>query len=134
MKKVILIGLLFASLLAACGGSSTASLVGPTWTVTSLSGATLVPDAKITAVFSGDGHMSGSGGCNTYSAGYKVSGSTLTISSPNATMMSCSMPVDQQESNYFYLLEAAGSYEIKGSDLTIKASTGETILKYTSTQ
>ena len=47
-------------------------------------------------------------------------------------MMACSQPVDEQESNYFYLLEAAGAYEIKGYELTNKATTYETILKYTS--
>ena len=34
--------------------------------------------------------------------------------------------------NTFYLLEAAGAYGIKGSEPTIKATTYETILKYTS--
>ena len=46
--------------------------------------------------------------------------------------MNCSEMVDQQESDYFYLLEGTGTYEIKGDKLTIKDSNGQTTLEYTS--
>lgn len=133
MKRVVLIGILLAVILAACGGGAPAPLTGTTWTLTSMYQATLLPDAKITAVFDSNGQLSGTGGCNNYSAGYEISGSNLTVSSPNSTVMSCTEPVDKQESAYFYLLEASGAYEIKGSELTIKDGTGETILKYNAT-
>ncbi len=130
MKRVLLIGVL-AFLLAACGGSA-ASLAGPTWTVTSMPGVDVQPTVTITAVFGSDGMVTGSGGCNNYNAAYTVSGSSLTIQSPAATMMSCPEDINQQESDYFYLLEGAGAYEIKGNKLTIKDSGGQALLEYTS--
>ena len=55
MKRVLLIGLILAVLLAACGGSAT-SLTGTTWTVTSLQGVGVDPTVKITAIFGTDGN------------------------------------------------------------------------------
>lgn len=130
MRRVLLIGVL-AILLAACGGS-TASLAGPTWTVTAMPGVDVQPTVTITALFGSDGMVSGSGGCNNYSAAYTVNGSSLTIQAPAATMMSCSEEINQQESDYFFLLEDAGAYEIKGDTLTIKDSDGQALLEYTS--
>lgn len=130
MKRILLIGLILSTMLAACGGSAT-PLTGTTWIVSSLAGVGVDPTVKITAVFGADGNITGSGGCNNYSAAYTTSGKDLTVQSPVATMMACSEVVDQQESQYFYLLEGTGAYEIKGNKLTIKDSTGQTTLEYT---
>jgi heat shock protein HslJ len=131
MKRVLLIGLILATMLAACGVSAP-SLTGVTWTVSSLAGVGVDPTVTITANFGADGNITGSGGCNNYSAAYTTSGKDLTVQSPVATMMACSEVVDQQESQYFYLLEGTGTYEIKGNKLTIKDSSGQTTLEYTS--
>lgn len=131
MKRVLLIGLILAVVLAACGGSA-ASLTGTTWTVTSLQGVGVDPTVKITAIFGTDGMISGSGGCNNYTAAYTTSGNNLTVQSPASTMMACSEVANQQESDYFYLLEGTGTYEIKGDKLTIKDSSGQTTVEYTS--
>lgn len=134
MKEVILIAIMLGILLTACRGKDlTGALVGPTWTLTSVSGGRPAPAAKITAVFSSDGHVSGSGGCNAYSARYKVWASTLTISSLKATTMRCSPAVDKQESDYFRRLEGPTAYGIEGSELTITISS-ESMLTYTSRQ
>ncbi len=126
-KQVLLFILILTLLLASCGGSA-ASLTGGVWTVTSLQG--VKPDVSITATFGTDGKISGFGGCNNYSAGYTVDGSSLTVSSPESTLMACSELADEVESDYFYLLEASGAYEIKGDKLTIKDSSGQEIIEY----
>lgn len=130
MKRAFLILLVLAMVLAACG--SAPSLTGVTWTVTSLAGVNIDPTVTITAVFGTDGKITGSGGCNNYTAAYTTNGNSLTIESPASTMMSCSEVVDQQESQYFYLLEGTGTYEIRGDKLTIKDSSGQTTLEYKS--
>lgn len=130
MKRAILITLIVVALLAAC--SSATSLTGPTWTVTSLSGVGVDPTVAITAVFGADSRITGSGGCNNYTAAYTTDGSSITIESPAATEMACSELANQQESEYFYLLEGTGSYEIRGDKLTIKDSSGQTTIEYTS--
>lgn len=131
MKKAVLMALILVALLAACSGSAT-SLMGPTWTVTSLTGVGVDPTVTITAVFGSDGKITGSGGCNNYTAAYTVDGSSITIESPAATQMACAEIANQQESEYFYLLEGTGTYEIRGDKLTIKDSSGQTTIEYTS--
>lgn len=130
MKKHVILGVVvLAVMLAACSGSS--SLTGVTWTVTAMPGVDIDPTVPITAVFGADGQVTGSGGCNNYSAAYTTSGSNLTVSSPMSSMMSCNEGVDQQESQYFYLLEGSGAYEIKGNTLTLKDSSGQKTIEYT---
>ena len=97
-----------------------------------MAGVGIDPTVTITANFGADGNITGSGGCNNYSAAYTTSGKDLTVQSPVSTMMACSEVANQQESQYFYLLEGTGTYEIKGDKLTIKDSSGQTTLEYTS--
>ncbi|MEZ4768260.1 MAG: META domain-containing protein [Caldilineales bacterium] len=130
MKRTILLCLVLAALVSACGGAT--PLTGTAWTVSALSGVSVDPTVPMTGVFGSDGQLTGSGGCNNYTAAYTTSGKDLTIESPVSTTMACTETVDQQESEYFYLLENSSTYEIKGSTLTIKDSTGQTILEYTS--
>ena len=86
----------------------------------------------MTGTFGTDGKLTGSGGCNNYTANYTASGSNLTIDPPSSTMMTCTEVVNQQESEYLYLLENSSTYNIKGSTLTIMDSTGQAIIEYTS--
>lgn len=132
MKRTLALVLILIVLISACSSTSTASLTGVTWTVTSLSGVDVDPSVAMTGTFGTDGKLTGNGGCNEYSAGYTTSGKDLTISSPVSSTMACTEVVDQQESEYLYLLENSSTYEIKDSKLTIKDSTGQTIIEYTS--
>ena len=50
----------------------------------------VLPGTLLTTNFGASGGVSGSGGCNTYTASYQVSGSSLSISSPLATGKLCS--------------------------------------------
>lgn len=60
----------------ACTGSdqSGGELAGPTWTVTSLPGATIPAGLRIDATFREDGTVGGSDGCNRYGGPYSVTG------------------------------------------------------------
>jgi len=54
--------------------------------------------SKTTAIFGSNWKLSGSGGCNEYSAGYTTTASNgITITKPTSTMMACAEPVMQQE-------------------------------------
>jgi len=51
----------------------------------------------VTALFSADGNLSGTGGCNNYSTSYELSGDQLTVGSPIAsTMMACEKGMNQE--------------------------------------
>src|SRR6478609_2220195 len=105
-KTILLVGALGLALtLAACGsdgaGGSDASpsastgtnaLEGTSWTLTSYpaggTGATTTVPASVdvTANFD-DLLISGNGGCNTYSAAYKIDGDTIAVSPIRSTLI-----------------------------------------------
>jgi heat shock protein HslJ len=85
------------------------------------------------AVFGSNWKLSGTGGCNQYSAEYTTTASNgITITQPTSTMMACAEPVNQQETQYFSLLPTAAKYEISGDQLTLFNTTGTKILIYKS--
>jgi len=92
---------------------------------------TVIIGSVTTADFRTDGTLSGSGGCNQYSATYTVSGSAgITISQPITTLMACENNLMQQETQYLSLLQQAAKYEISGDQLTLFDSSGTKILIY----
>ena len=85
------------------------------------------------AVFGSNWKLSGTGGCNQYSAEYTTTASNgITITQPTSTMMACAEPVMQQETQYLSLLPTASKYEISGDQLTMFNSGGTKILIYKS--
>ncbi len=86
----------------------------------------------VTAIFSPEGILNGSGGCNVYSAGYTVEGNaTMQIQPPVSTLMACPQGMDQ-EVNYLAALGAAESYQITGVRLQIFYDIGTGVINYTS--
>jgi len=109
---------------------------GVEWRLTSyLNGAkvlTSVTGVKpVTALFDSSGKLSGSAGCNQYSATYTVAGTGITITQPISTLMACQEPVMQQESMYLADLTKASSYSnTPGDTLTFFDASGAVILVY----
>jgi len=130
--------------LAACssdGGSSPspsasadpgAALEGKTWLATEIAGVeALVKDAQVTAEFKA-GTVSGSGGVNTYSAGYTVTAPDgITVSQPAATLMAGPDDAMAQEAAYFAALAKAATFAVNGSELTLSDDAGSVLARYT---
>ncbi len=94
---------------------------------------TVITGSKTNAVFGSDWKLSGTGGCNQYSAGYTTTASNgITITKPSSTMMACENNLMQQETQYFSLLPTSAKYEISGGQLTLFNSAGTKILIYKS--
>lgn len=117
--------------------SSGPPLQGTTWFLESYFdgvGATvaLLPGTSITAVFDQGGQLSGSSGCNTYSANYTADGSSISIGPPSGTQSACAEPpgIMDQEADYLSVLPIASSYEISSSFLTIRDANGRVVLQY----
>lgn len=119
--------------------TTTLKLEGVSWKAVSLAdnkGAAqpLQPGAEITALFQG-GRIIGSAGCNNYSAPYKLSGTTLTISPAVATTRkACLQPVMQQETAYLTALVKAVAYKIEGDKLELRNASGGIIASYAAPQ
>jgi len=101
-------------------------LVDTTWGLTTYNngkGAMSSPLAgsDITAVFSADGNVSGSAGCNTYNATYKVDGVKLSVGPATSTKMACAEPkgIMEQETAYLAALQTAIRYEIEADELVL---------------
>jgi heat shock protein HslJ len=114
-------------------------LVGTTWQLTDYwdgQGATVaaLPGVPVTAVFGPDSVLTGSGGCNTYNAGYSlltIPGS-LTIAQPTATNMICTQPdtIMTQEQIVLSTLPTITSYQITNDRLELRDSNGRVVLWY----
>jgi heat shock protein HslJ len=91
---------------------------------------TVTGEKPVTAVFDASGVLSGSGGCNQYSATYKVTGTSISITPPITTLMACPEPIMQQETMYLAHLTKASSYNSLGDTLTFFDASGATILVY----
>jgi heat shock protein HslJ len=76
---------------------------------------------QITLVFGADGRLSGSAGCNTYEATYRVEGTRLTIAALTTTRMLCAEPagIMEQENAYLQALARAAVYTLIGDELTL---------------
>ena len=76
------------------------------------------------------GRVSGSAGCNTYSASYEAKNGTLKIGMAVSTMMMCEQALMEQEQAYLKNLQAAASYKIAGDLLTISDAKGAVLLTF----
>ncbi len=84
-----------------------------------------VEGSMLTAIFTAD-QVSGSAGCNEYSGGYTLDGTTLKIGPLASTMRACAdEAVNQQEQQFLAALQASTTFDQTGNILTLKAAGGE---------
>ena len=111
------------------------SLTGTVWVLQSLGDpnnpTTPAPGAIITILFSPEGVLGGSSGCNNYSASYTAQDGQLQISEPAVTMMECPLGMEA-DAAYLGAMKSAESYQISGPRLEISYDGGKGVLRYTS--
>lgn len=86
------------------------------------------PDATITAKFA-DGRVSGSTGCNQYSADYTLAGTALTIGAVEATEMACDEAIMTQEQQFVQAIGAATGLVIEGDQLRLDYPGGALVFR-----
>ena len=112
------------------------SMTRSDWTLQSYADTTgmlvpLKPGTQVTAIFGSDGTVSGSGGCNHYSADYTVRDLAISISPPVSSKIFCSDPdVMQQESAYLNNLVRAEELRISESNLRFYDGSGKPVLDF----
>jgi heat shock protein HslJ len=91
-----------------------------------------LPDTRVTAEFGEDGTLSGSAGCNSYSATYEADRGTITIGEPAATRKACVKPagVMEQEQAYLDALPQATGYRVEGATLSLLTPEGTYVAIY----
>jgi heat shock protein HslJ len=112
---------------------SPAALVGPEWHATGINNGqeavvSVLAGTTVTATFGADGTVHGSGGCNTYSAGYRLNGELLHVDAPAATRKLCSAPagVMEQETAFLHALQSSTQVELSPHGVTLRDATGAT--------
>ena len=132
MKKLIISLYLVCTILTivACGNASSA-LEQSKWSLTSYGEQNnpeeVLDGTEITATFDNSkGEVSGSSGCNTYSASYEINGNNLSISNIAWTERACISPIGvmDQEQEFLSLLADAESFQVDDMFLAITCSDG----------
>lgn len=103
------------------------TLAGTSWEVTSFNNgkeAVISPivGTRLTMAFGPDGSLSGSAGCNTYTAAVTTKGSTIAIGPPAATRRLCAQPggVMEQEQQFLRALPTARFFRMEGNGLEMR--------------
>ncbi len=133
MRQFILSLALITAACATTPSGSVPPLAGTTWAVSELPGAQPNEPRRQTLTFSGNGHISGNGGCNGFGGDYTQTGAQLRFERIIHTMMAC-LPNMGSEQAYLDALEAARSGAVDGDTLTLKNGSGATVAPLTRTQ
>jgi heat shock protein HslJ len=98
-----------------------ADLVGPTWSLATLNGKK--PDKQRSnahIIFKPKGKMTGNTGLNSFSATYRLKGSTIKITLGMQTLVGGSPEVMKRENDFKGALTSATSYRLRGGTLELK--------------
>ncbi|UCD99855.1 MAG: META domain-containing protein [Chloroflexota bacterium] len=110
-------------------------LVGTHWLLVSygeVSSPSIVgPGTAITVIFSEDGNVSGSSGCNYYAGSYEATDNQMSIGPLATTGQICPEFVDL-ESAYMAALSSVSGYQLFGKSLSISYNDGQDSLNFTS--
>lgn len=111
---------------------SPTALTGPAWRVTNFNNGmqgvvSTVPGTQLTMMFSEDGAISGSAGCNRYTGSYTLSGSSISFGPIATTLMAClDEDVTRQEQQFLAALMASTTFDLVGDRLTLRDNSGAT--------
>lgn len=117
--------------------AQSSELAGTAWDVISYNNGqqavvSVMLGTQITAVFDPDGNLSGSAGCNNYTASYQTDGNNISIGPAAATRMFCAEPegVMDQEVQYLTALQTAATYRIDGSQMEMRTADGALVATF----
>ncbi|MDD1693637.1 MAG: META domain-containing protein [Methanoregula sp.] len=119
------------------GATAAKTITENTWSLQSVTGpdGTTVPvlnGTAITAKFSTDGKLTGSGGCNQYSGRYMVQSTLMVVSRVTTTSMACpDKNATLQEMQYYASLEDAAALRVHDRVLTLYTIDGKPSLVFT---
>lgn len=113
------------------------ALIGTTWILQSITedgvDHPVLPDRAVTAVFDGE-RIWGSGGCNSYTAGYTSDNQSIIIDPPASTKVYCHEPkgLMDQENRFFSLLTKVERVTIEEGRLTLSSAENDNVLIFSS--
>ncbi len=109
--------------------SSSATLAGTAWTVTSVGGSFVDATNPPTMAFGADGTLSGTTGCNQYNGSYTVDGNDLTVGTLSMTMMLCEGQIGDGEALFSPAIQGATTWAIDASGNLLLSGAGDILAK-----
>jgi heat shock protein HslJ len=106
------------------------SLAGTSWNVVNINNGReavvgIVSGSALTMAFDADGRVSGTTGCNRYTAEYWAEGDTLRFSSVGATRLACAdQALAEQEQAFLRALESVATMSFEGDRLYLRKADG----------
>lgn len=89
-----------------------------------------VPEGVVATLILQGGSAGGSGGCNSFTAGYTLDGESLTFGPVTSTLMLCEGPGGDVETVYFASLPLVASWASDGARLTLSDAAGAPLLVF----
>ncbi len=118
-------------------GPQSSALAGTSWVVIAHNNGrggvvSSIISTEMTATFGADGTVSGSAGCNRYSAGYQVDGNGISIGLPITTRRFCADPEGtmEQEQEYLTTLGTAATYRVTGDKMEMRTAEGSIVATF----
>src|SRR5512136_616558 len=104
-------------------------LAGTSWIVTGYNNGkqavvSVMAGTELTANFGADGKLTGSAGCNDYTASYQTDGNKISIGPAATTRKACEQTVMDQETQYLAALATAATYRIDGGKMELRTADG----------
>jgi heat shock protein HslJ len=118
--------------IAVVGGLTGGRWVLQSYSSPSTGSKTVLPGTQVTARFSPDGSLSGSGGCNSYNGGFTAFEQTLRVTTLTASAAICSDPagIMEQEQMVLSLLQQASRMSISAGQLEVFRADGSRSLVF----
>jgi heat shock protein HslJ/uncharacterized lipoprotein YbaY len=105
-----------------------ASLRGAEWVVEDIDGGGIVDGSHATLTFGEDGRVTGSTSCNSYSAGYTVTGDSLTFTQAASTLKACVPALMTQEERFMSVFRDVRTFTITPDGaLVLRTADGRTM-------
>lgn len=99
------------------------------WVVEDVARKGIVDRSRVTMKFGPGGQLSGRAGCNSYGAGYEMTGGALKVGPVRATRMACPPALMTQESLFLDILGSTAGFELRPDGaLVLSDPAGRTIL------
>lgn len=111
-----------------CGGAPEDLLTGQDWLVEDIGGGGIIDSSHVTLTFA-NGRVSGRAGCNSYFAGYELTGESLRFRQAGATMMACAPALMDQERKFLDALASVTGFDFSDDGALLLKAGDETVLK-----
>ncbi|WP_338466802.1 YbaY family lipoprotein [Novosphingobium sp. ZN18A2] len=102
---------------------------GAVHTVEDIDGTGLIDNSHVTILFGTDGRVSGSTGCNTFSASYTANGNALSIGPVATTRRACLPALDKQQARFLEAMQSLSQWSLDPQGrLVLRGANGHVIV------